>query len=246
MLLLWLASPVQAQLDADAIRRAAGERGLVVVAGTPERWCTPAAVAAATCTSGSPGPRVELRLEGDGLSQIEIVEPGAVGSLGLAFVWQASGQFGARFSDGTDTIDLTPELGFEDPRLAVGFTSRRLADLERGYEAWTSGLLARFLASPTSLRDAALEARAARRDNVAHALATTGTVRDRPARECYEERSTPEGHGWFDVCPLHRASDELAAAVLADLDARLDRERRRIRRDAAAMHALLLRVLGRS
>jgi hypothetical protein len=251
--LTWSAAPLSAQelplvASADELRARASARGYVrapAVAGEPETWC-----ASPPCAADAD--RLELHVVGGALVQVRARISDAADGFALDATWQSSGAFTFRFARGDEHIELTWELTYEHPRLAVAFSGRRLeeiivldpADGTHAFALWIRRELARHLAAPESLREVSLASRAALRAHTESALRTSGTIRDRPLAECLVERSTGAGTGMFDECPLRPATPEEQREVLAALDARLSMERRLLRAHARAFHRAIRELLA--
>jgi hypothetical protein len=250
--LLFGAAPAHAQIaSVEVLRARAAERGWSRSSAprngtTIETWC-----AQSPCDEQD---RYELTITGGALTQLRLVLHDAADGMMLDAQWQTGDTFSFSFGDDPErSVVLAWELGFEPPGLAVGFTARDLdemvamdpSDGTHAFALWMTRELARQFASATSLRDTALAQRAALRRAVVRGLAGAGTVRDGTFADCFEERADPSGAtGFFDRCPLRRATEAERDAAIATLDARLRRERALLRAHYRAFHRVLVEMLG--
>ena len=248
--LAWSAAPLDAQelplvASADELRARASARGFVRAPGEPETWC-----ARPPCAADAD--RLELRMVGGALVELRARLTGVADGFSLDATWQSSGAFAFRFARGDERVELTWELTYEHPMLAVAFSGRRLEEITaldptdgtRAFTLWIRRELERHLTSPRSLLEVSLASRAALRAHTERALRTTGTIRDRPLAECLVERSTAQGTGFFDECTLRGATPEEQREVLAALDAQLSMERRVLRAHASAFHRAIRELLA--
>jgi hypothetical protein len=234
----------------DALRERAAARGWSRGEGSGpsgpfEAWC-------ARPPCGDDADRYELHVVDGALVLVRLVLADAADGFSLDATWQTGGSFGFRFVHEADTLDLTWELDYEPPGLSVGFSARQLDDMvaldpddgTHAFALWIARELSRYLSSATSLRDTALAARSSLRRSVAEGIARSGTIREGTFAECFEERSTPQGTGFFDVCPMRMATADEQRAVLTTLDARLARERAILRGHFRAFHRVLVETLA--
>lgn len=250
-----LATPGRASADdvgiatIETLRARAAARGWTRsdVAGpvVHEVWC-----AAPPCAPEAD--RLELTVRDGSLVELHLVDHDVGEGFALEGSWQASGAFTFRFVRGEEVVNLTWELVYEPPGMSGGFSARDTAEVvaldpadgAHAFELWIRRELSRYLASSTSLLEAALHQRAALRAAVARGLATSAAIRVGSARECLAERATPRGTGFFDECTYRTASPEERRAALAALDARLGRERRLLRRHGRGWHRVLVDAFG--